>query len=105
VALDKLEFGAPDRERFPCLDLAYAAARRGGTAPAVLNAANEIAVQAFLERRIRFVDIPHVIEHTLAGARSVEPTLDNVLADDAHARVIAGEYIAGGSRSRALGAS
>jgi 1-deoxy-D-xylulose-5-phosphate reductoisomerase len=105
VALGKLEFDAPDRARFPCLDLAYTAARQGGTAPAVLNAANEIAVQAFLERRIRFVDIPRVIEHALVGARAVEPTLDNVLADDAHARLAAEEYIARGERGRALGAS
>ncbi len=54
----RLDFGAPDPERFPCLGLAQAAARAGGTAPAILNAANEVAVQAFLERRLNFTDDP-----------------------------------------------
>jgi 1-deoxy-D-xylulose-5-phosphate reductoisomerase len=93
IALARLEFSEPDRQRFPCLDLAYAAARRGGTAPAVLNAANEIAVQAFLDRRIGFTDIPRIIEPALQLARAVEPTLENVLADDAQARAIADEQV------------
>ncbi len=95
VSLGRLEFADADRARFPCLDLAYAAARRAGTAPAVLNAANEVAVQAFLDFRIGFTDIPRVIEHALAHiAADAEPTLENVLADDARARAIAEEYIA-----------
>ena len=63
----RLEFEAPDREAFPCLDLAYAALRAGGTAPAQLNAANEVAVSAFLQGRIAFLAIPALVEHTLAA--------------------------------------
>jgi 1-deoxy-D-xylulose-5-phosphate reductoisomerase len=82
-----LDFEAPDLERFPSLRLARAVAEAGGTTPAVLNAANEIAVGAFLERRLAFVDIPAVVEavlecHDGAAARS----LDDVLAADAWAR-------------------
>ncbi|HKQ30881.1 MAG TPA: 1-deoxy-D-xylulose-5-phosphate reductoisomerase, partial [Burkholderiales bacterium] len=94
VKLGQLEFSAPDRARFPCLDLAYEAAHRGGTAPAVLNAANEMAVRAFLDRRIGFDDIPHVIEFASSCARAVDDTLENVLADDACARAAAEQYIA-----------
>ncbi len=104
TTLTRLEFFAPDRARFPCLDLAYAAAQRGGTTPVMLNAANEIAVQAFLDRHIGFTDIPRIIEHTLSHARLVEPTLENVLTDDAQARDIAREYISGGVQRRRQGA-
>jgi 1-deoxy-D-xylulose-5-phosphate reductoisomerase len=85
--LTRLDFSAPDTARFPCLRLATEAARTGGTAPAVLNAANEVAVQAFLDREIGFTDIPHVIEHTLGAVpiRSDE-MLDDILAGDAAAR-------------------
>ena len=94
--LAKLEFSAPDVQRFPCLRLAYEAARAGGTLPAVLNAANEVAVAAFLERRIGFTDIPRVIEHALAnvGTRT-DDTLETVLADDARARALAADLVAG----------
>lgn len=83
----RLEFEAPDPQRFPCLPLAWAALAAGGTASAVLNAANEVAVEAFLERRLRFGDIARVIERVLAqplpgDARSVE----GVLEADAAAR-------------------
>ncbi len=61
-----LEFEEPDMERFPCLRLAYEALNRGGTAPAVLNAANEVAVEAFLHGRISFLRIPAIIEEVLA---------------------------------------
>ena len=61
----QLDFTAPDFERFPCLALAYQALRAGGTAPAVLNAANEVAVAAFLDRQIPFLSIPRVIEEVL----------------------------------------
>ena len=60
-----LNFVAPDFERFPCLALAYQALRTGGTAPAVLNAANEVAVDAFLNKKISFLDIPRLIKHVL----------------------------------------
>jgi 1-deoxy-D-xylulose-5-phosphate reductoisomerase len=107
VKLGQLEFHAPDRERFPCLDLAYEAAYRGGTAPAVLNAANEVAVRAFLERRIGFTDIPHVIEYAACCARDVDCTLENVLADDTIARAAAERYVVEQfeSRQRYQGAS
>ena len=66
-----LDFYPPDPERFPCLRLAFEAARTGGTMPAVLNAANEIAVQAFLDGLIGFLDIPEVIETTMTHHTSV----------------------------------
>ena len=63
--LARLEFAEPDLGRFPCLRLAYEAMREGGTVPAAMSAANEIAVEAFLNRRIKFMDIPRVIEETM----------------------------------------
>ncbi|UHQ19428.1 1-deoxy-D-xylulose-5-phosphate reductoisomerase [Lysobacter sp. KIS68-7] len=66
----RLEFEAPDLAAFPCLGLAYAALRAGGTAPAVLNAANEVAVSAFLQGRIAFLGIPALVEETLAALGS-----------------------------------
>src|SRR5919197_3442160 len=65
VALGRLEFEAPDLDAFPCLRLARAAAVAGGTAPCALNAANEVAVHAFLNGRLSFVGIPAVIEGVL----------------------------------------
>lgn len=90
LQVGRLEFEPPDYARFPCLRLAQAALRAGGTAPAMLNAANEVAVQAFLERRIRFTAIAPVIEATLARL-TVRPATDlaTVLADDAEARRLA----------------
>ena len=93
--LRSLAFEKLDLQRFPCLQLAYAALRAGGTAPAVLNAANEVAVEAFLARRIPFTAIPAVIEDTLGGvARSQAGSLAEVLDADAAARRKAGERIA-----------
>jgi 1-deoxy-D-xylulose-5-phosphate reductoisomerase len=82
-----LSFEAPDERRFPCLPLAYAALRAGGTAPAMLNAANEVAVQAFLDGRLAFTGIGGVIERTLAKCEihSAE-NLAAVLAADTQAR-------------------
>jgi 1-deoxy-D-xylulose-5-phosphate reductoisomerase len=83
----RLDFEAPDVSRFPSLRLARAAAEAGGTAPAVLNAANEVAVEAFLERRLGFMDIPSVIEEVLARHRGTSViALDEVLAADEWAR-------------------
>ncbi len=81
VAVGRLDFERPDPRRFPCLGLARRALAAGGTAPAALNAANEVAVEAFLGGRIRFVDIAHVIEHVLETlparpARDLETVLD-----------------------------
>lgn len=86
----KLEFSLPDTRRFPCLDLAYAALNAGGTAPAILNAANEVAVSAFLDGRIRFSQIAPVVATTLdrMSPRAVED-LDLLLATDQAARTIA----------------
>ncbi len=90
VQIGRLSFEEPDFERFPCLALALEAARRGGTAPAVLNAANEVAVEAFLGRRLNFAGIAAVIEsvlqqHEAGPVRS----LDDALAADAWARELA----------------
>jgi len=89
-----LTFEAPDSDRFPCLALAYAALRTSGTAPAVLNAANEVAVAAFLEGRIRYTDIAPACAEALARlpARLVR-SLDDALAADAEARSVAREWL------------
>ena len=90
-----LSFEQPDFERFPALNLAYAALRSGGAAPATLNAANEVAVAAFLEGRLPFLLITAVIEETLAGLpASTLATLEDVLAADARARARANQIIA-----------
>jgi 1-deoxy-D-xylulose-5-phosphate reductoisomerase len=90
----RLDFEAPDAERFPCLRLAYDALRAGGTAPAILNAANEIAVAAFLERRLPFLGIARLIEAALAAVPAgPEGSLDDVLAADAAARRFARDYL------------
>ena len=89
-----LDFVAPDFERFPCLALAYQALRTGGTAPAVLNAANEVAVDAFLNKKISFLDIPRLITDVLAAHVNVAVnTLEDVLLADTQARVAAQEWI------------
>lgn len=67
--LSRLDFARPDLKRFPCLELAFEAARRGGLSPAALNAANEVAVERFLAGRLRFTDIPAVAEKVLAACR------------------------------------
>ena len=85
-----LEFEMPDAEAFPCLGLAYRAGRSGGSAPAWLNGANEVAVAAFLERAIRWVDIPEVIASALDECPSTEPTrVDDVLEADRGGREMA----------------
>lgn len=86
----RLDFEAPDLDRFPCLRLSAAAMSEGGTAPAVLNAANEVAVQAFLDRRLRFTDIPRIIEFTLEHVPICEVlSLQQVLDSDTQARLVA----------------
>ena len=93
--LGKLEFQAPDFARFPCLRLAFAALEAGGTAPAVLNAANEVAVQAFLDRRIRFTDIAAVVEHALERVPTgAAEELAAILDGDSQARTVAAHWIA-----------
>ena len=82
-----LEFFKPDIKKFPCLGIAYAAGLCGGTAPAVLNAADEVAVSAFMENKIRFIDLPEIIEKILARHDSIkDPSLDDILQADLWAR-------------------
>ena len=91
----RLDFSAPDFARFPCLALAYQALRAGGTVPALLNAANEVAVAAFLERRIAFLDIPRLIDDVMGRVVRAEVNeLQDVLEADAAARRAAQEWIA-----------
>lgn len=87
AAVGRLTFEPPNRAKFPCLSFGYAAADAGGTAPAVLNAANEACVQAFLDGRIPFTTIPATIEAVLSHHQLVpDPTLDDVVAADRWAR-------------------
>ena len=99
VAVGRLDFQAPDPVRFPCLRLAYEAWAAGGTAPALLNAANEVAVAAFLEGRLDFPGIPSVIEETLGALAPVPAdSLETVLAADRSAREQARGFV--GARRR-----
>jgi 1-deoxy-D-xylulose-5-phosphate reductoisomerase len=85
--LSSLIFEPPDFERFPCLKLALAAGRGGGTLPAVLSAADEVAVELFLSRRIPFDAIPRLVEKALQGHRPVpHPSLEQVLEADKSGR-------------------
>jgi len=90
MALSGLSFEVPDLQRFPCLKLAFDALAIAGDAPAVLNAANEVAVAAFLEGRIGFLDIARVVADTLDSVSlSASPDLDSLLSRDAEARAFA----------------
>jgi 1-deoxy-D-xylulose-5-phosphate reductoisomerase len=89
-ALSELTFEEPDGQRFPCLNLAYEALRRGGTTPAALNAANEVAVAAFLDCKIRFADIARIIESILHKHQSGDAkSIESILGADGEARVLA----------------
>lgn len=90
----RYEFESPDPERFPCVRLAYDALSAGGTQPAVLSAANEVAVAAFVEGRIAFGRISQVIEGAMSRVRPEAPTLDGVRRADGAARAAAGEIVA-----------
>jgi 1-deoxy-D-xylulose-5-phosphate reductoisomerase len=90
----QLNFEKPDTERFPCLKLAQQSFTEGGTAPAILNAANEVAVSAFLQREISFLNIADVVEGTLSKAENqTADTLESILASDEEARRIASDLI------------
>jgi 1-deoxy-D-xylulose-5-phosphate reductoisomerase len=92
--INTLTFEKPDFEKFPCLKLAYKSIRRGKTVPAVLNAANEIAVEAFLNRKIRFTEIATIIEKTMDGHTPVNAeTLEDYLRIDKEARIEAERLI------------
>jgi len=100
VRLHALTFEAPDLERFPALEIARGALERGGTAPAILNAANEVAVESFLARRLGFLDIARTVATCLdraeqAGLIQTPQSLDDVLAADAAGRRLARDVIAG----------
>lgn len=95
ATLGRLEFDVPDYEAFPSLSLAYEAGRRGGTAPACLNGANEVAVAAFLSGRLGWADIPIVVEQALARHSGGEPRdLADVLAADKEGRARTAERLA-----------
>jgi 1-deoxy-D-xylulose-5-phosphate reductoisomerase len=94
AALGSLDFAAPDMQRFPALRLAREALRAGGTSPTVLNAANEVAVAAFLSKRIGFLDIAGVVDHIVTEMpHRAADSLDVVLETDAEARARAGSLI------------
>ena len=94
AALRHLDFEPPDFERFPCLRLAFEAAEKGGAHCIALNAADEVAVEAFLERRIPFLGIPRTIEKVLAATPEAHPaTIAEVLAADREARQTAGALL------------
>jgi len=92
--LSTLTFAEPDLVRFPCLSLAFTAAKTGGTAPIVLNAANEIAVAAFLDRGMPYLEIPVIVEKTLnAVATSPANSVERILDIDAQARKVAHDFV------------
>lgn len=94
LQIGRLDFEAPDEQRFPCLRIARLAAQDGGTAPAMLNAANEVAVDAFLNGRIRFTEIASIIEQVLdRQASSPARCLGDVLAADRQARTLASRWL------------
>lgn len=96
ISTARLDFSAPDYDRFPCLGLAQHAAARAATAPTILNAANEVAVAAFLARKIRFDQIAQVIAQVLDKQDVIEPdSLELVIASDQAARRLAQTVIAG----------
>ncbi|MBP8985237.1 MAG: 1-deoxy-D-xylulose-5-phosphate reductoisomerase [Syntrophobacterales bacterium] len=99
-AVGSLDFAAPDMGRFPCLRLAYEAGRKDGTMPAIMNAANEVAVEAFLGGKIGFTDIAAVIEKTMQGLESREAgSVEDILDADRRARKFAAAYVEGAART------
>ncbi|MEO8650098.1 MAG: 1-deoxy-D-xylulose-5-phosphate reductoisomerase [Acidobacteriota bacterium] len=99
--LTQLTFEQPDMERFPCLGLAFSALKAGGTMPAVLNAANEISVQAFLDREIGFTDIAEINQEVMGGHEPVPAdTLERIRAADLSAREAAAKVVSSRSVER-----
>ncbi len=89
-----MTFLKPDVEKFPCLDLAYKALEIGGTAPAVLNAANEIAVEAFLNEKIKFTDIHKVIQFALGKIEIKQnPSIEEIVSIDKLTRKLTSNFI------------
>jgi 1-deoxy-D-xylulose-5-phosphate reductoisomerase len=89
----RYDFERPDFDRFPCVRLAYQALARGGIAPAVLSAANEVAVRSFVEGKVRFGEIARIIETTLERVAHRDATLAHIREADSDARLIAAEYV------------
>jgi len=88
--LAKFEFHSPDHEKFPCIGMAYEAIKKGGNIPCAMNAANEIAVEAFLNGKIQFLSIPKIIENVMIGTEFVaEPTLEDIYKTNDQARALA----------------
>jgi 1-deoxy-D-xylulose-5-phosphate reductoisomerase len=88
-----LNFTPPDYGKYPCLQLAYDALREGGSAPAIFNAANEVAVERFLAKAIGYLEIPKLIEHSLASITApARPNLDQLFQIDAETRAVARSY-------------
>ena len=95
TSVGTLEFEKPDTERFPCLSLAYDALKIGGTMPAILNAANEISVSAFLEKKIGFGEIARINKEVMSSLQSTAAdTIDAVISADREARVVATRLVA-----------
>lgn len=89
-----LNFEQPDLKRFPALDIAFEAIRRGGNTPCIINAANEVAVNAFLNKQIKFMQIPQIVEKTMDEATScVNPDITNLLETDKESRQLAEQLI------------
>jgi 1-deoxy-D-xylulose-5-phosphate reductoisomerase len=96
--INSLTFEEPDLDRFPCLKLAIEAGKKGGTCPAVLCAADEVAVELFLSQRIKFIDIAGFTERTLEQHQAIDhPTIEEIMAADAWAREKVRQLITGDS--------
>lgn len=96
AALGSITFSAPDLDRFPALGLAYEAIGKGGNMPCIMNAANEVAVEAFLQDRISFYDIPEAVSRTMGGVEfAADPSLDDIFSTNELAKVRAAEIVAG----------
>ena len=90
----RLDFERPDTKKFPCLRLAFDALKLGGNAAAILNAANEVAVEAFIQEKIQFNDIPRLIEDVMTASRIVEASsIEMLLATDTESRQRAREWV------------
>jgi 1-deoxy-D-xylulose-5-phosphate reductoisomerase len=94
TSISRLDFMPPDTSKFPCVRLAYRAIQMGGAAPAILNAADEVAVEAFLDGRVGFMDIPRIIEAALDAAPPGAPlSLENIREADGWARAFASGHV------------
>jgi 1-deoxy-D-xylulose-5-phosphate reductoisomerase len=91
--MGSLTFEVPDTKRFPCLQIAYEVLEAGGSSGAVVNAANEVAVSAFLNHKLAFTDVPNVIRFTIDHMEHInDPSLADIIAIDAEARRVAREF-------------